>query len=88
MNQTSENIDAIVSEFEDAFGIHSDCTITITPSENFNNKKPEIIITPDGSQVVVIVEIHIRNPFDSNMDSALIVAEATAKVHFSVTKDF
>ena len=84
-NQTSDNVDAIVTEFEKVFGDPANVTVTVEAVKNLTKYEPNIKISRAGSLIEFYVEIHIRNPLsDYKMDAAYIVAKTLANVSFSV----
>ena len=48
---------------------------------------PEIKLKEKGSTIDLILEIHIKNPFDTEIDAAVIVLLTHAELTFEVNKD-
>lgn len=63
-NFQSDNIEAIVQGFEEAFGEFNNCTLTINAADNYKNFTPGVKITPSGSTIDLLLEFHIKNPFN------------------------
>jgi hypothetical protein len=87
LSVTSDNIEAIISEFEQAFGDHQNCVLYMK-AYNGSKYKPSIRIKEDDSFIELYLEIHIKNPLEPSIDAAVIVAKASASIVFTVGKDF
>lgn len=87
-NFKSDNIEAIVLGFEEAFGEQDNCTITINAADNYKAYKPSVKITPQGSTVELLVEFHVKNPYNYEMDAALIIVKSSFNIKFTVDDDF
>lgn len=86
--QTSDNVDAIISDFEFAFGEFEECQIVIKPTVFYNSEKSMMNIDESGSFMEVVLEIHYRNPYNPDIDAALIIAKSTGNIVFEVGDDF
>ena len=58
-NQTTDNIDSIISEFEDSFGKHDDNTILMEGVKNLTLHRPSVKIQNDKSTIEFYAEVHI-----------------------------
>lgn len=87
-NFKSDNVEAIIKDFEEAFGEIDNCTLSINAADNYKNFTPSVRITPTGSTIEMLLEFHIKNPFNPKLDAAFIVVKTTANVMFTVEEDF
>ncbi len=88
MVQTSDNVDAIIDDFEYSFGEFEECEVIVMPTINYDGLGPVIKIDPTGSHIEVIIEIHYKNPINPEIDAALVIAKASGDVVFEVGNDF
>jgi hypothetical protein len=86
-DQSSANVDAIITEFEDSFGQFNNVTIIIEGAKNATAYRPNVKITKEGTQMEFFVEIRIVNPLNRKLDAAKIFAKTTATVEFKVDND-
>ena len=85
--ETSDNIDAIISDFEFSFGVHESCEMLIKGAQS-KDSVARVGISEDGGEIEVDVEIHYRNPLGNEIDAALVVARMIADLEFEVRNDF
>eukprot|EP00347_Sterkiella_histriomuscorum_P020957 403335808 len=86
-NQTSDNIDAIVSEFEQSFGDHKNVSIFIQGARNSSLHTSKIQITPKETVIDFGIEINIQNPYDNTQNVAQIIAKMTCNMIFSIDEN-
>mmetsp|Transcript_34217 Transcript_34217/g.33440 ORF Transcript_34217/g.33440 Transcript_34217/m.33440 type:complete len:297 (+) Transcript_34217:752-1642(+) len=88
ITQSSDNVDAIIADFEFSFGEHSECEMFVRPTLDFEGEKTFVKIDEEGSEIELVAEIHYRNPFNTDIDAALVVAKVNADIRFFVREDF
>mmetsp|Transcript_30750 Transcript_30750/g.22843 ORF Transcript_30750/g.22843 Transcript_30750/m.22843 type:complete len:172 (+) Transcript_30750:822-1337(+) len=86
--QSSDNVDAIINDFEFSFGEHERCEMFVKPILDFDGQQTFVKISETGSTIDLVVEIHYRNPLNPAIDVALIIAKMVAEVKFFVRADF
>ena len=88
MTQSSDNVDAIVADFEFSFGIFEKCSLVFKPALEYKGEECFVQIDESGSFIEGIVELHILNPLNPLIDAALVIAKATANLIFEIGQDF
>lgn len=86
--QTSATLQVILSDFERAYGEVANVTIVAQAHPDMTKYAPSIKISPGGSSLDFYVDIHVRNPYDTTIDAALITAKIVTNISFSVNSDF
>lgn len=81
-------MDAILLDFEKAYGSHPNVTfVTQASNHDLDKYKPSIKISKDESSIEFYIDIHLLNPIDPSIDAALIVAKADTKISFNVNDE-
>lgn len=86
--QSSKSIEAVISDFERAYGEINNVTIVVKANPNLVKYAPNIKISSGGSVVEFFIDIHVMNPFNTTIDAALITAKIVTNISFSVNADF
>jgi hypothetical protein len=80
--QSSTTVEAVIADFERAFGQVENVTIVATANPNIDKYSPNVKISPGGNLLEFYIDIHIKNPFDERVDSALITAKLVTNISF------
>ncbi|CDW85088.1 lipid-binding serum glycoprotein family protein [Stylonychia lemnae] len=87
-NQTTDNIDSIISEFEDSFGRHDDNSILMEGIKNMTLHRPTVKVETDKTTIEFYAEVHILNPFEKSYDVAQVDMKLTSGIKFKINSDF
>ena len=78
-----------MNDFEKAYGSFPNVTILAESStSNLQKYKPSIQISKQGSLIEFYMDAHIKNPLDTNIDAALIIAKAVMNISFTISENF
>lgn len=88
-DQNSESIDAIISDFETAYGTATNVTVVAEASTfNLQKYKPSIKISRTGSLIEFYIDLHFKNPIEPTIDAALLVTKTVLNISFSMSDNF
>ena len=72
---STEVIETVIHDFKEIFGDHEKVRIDIipTPMTSLHPRyRPRVYLTKDWSELTFMADIHIKNPFDEEVDAMLI----------------
>lgn len=86
--QTSVNVDAIINEYEEVFGVHPNVTIIVKANPDLNKYLPQVKLSHHGSLIEFYMDVHFTNPLDVSIDAAVMTIKIIANLTFTVDNDF
>ena len=85
MNMSSSSVNTAISDFTYAFGEDLNTTIYVHPNAK---SVPFLDLQNETSVFTALIDMHIKNPKNLDIDAALITTTITCNVEFDVDSDF